>query len=78
MDQRIQTGPQLAEQLEQILERDARFDVTALSRDPEGDPEDGLAMDRDIDSFTVGGNSLELAIRAIRPEFEAIDLAVFF
>jgi MscS family membrane protein len=63
VDQRVQAGPQLAQQLAQILDRDARFDVAALSRDPEGDREDGLVMDRErVDSFTVGGKTLELQL----------------
>src|SRR5580700_5916214 len=34
--QRSQNGPQLAQQLEQILDRDVRFDVASLSGDPDG------------------------------------------
>jgi MscS family membrane protein len=63
VDQRVQAGPQLAQQLAQILDRDARFDVAALSRDSEGDREDGLLMDRErVDSFTVSGKTLELQL----------------
>jgi hypothetical protein len=66
VDQRVQAGPQLAQQLEQILDRDARFDVAALSRNPEGDREDGLVMDRErVDSFTVSGKTLELQLERV-------------
>jgi len=66
VDKRIQAGPQLAQQLEEILDRDARFDVAALSRDPEGDREDGLAMNRErVDSFTVSGKTLELQLMRV-------------
>ncbi len=36
-DQRLTTGPELAKQLERILDRDPQFDVGALSRLPDGD-----------------------------------------
>src|SRR3989442_12037809 len=35
-DQRLKDGPHLAQQLEQILDHDGRFEVASLSRDPEG------------------------------------------
>src|ERR1700753_2515597 len=41
--QRSEAGPQIAQQLQLVLDRDADFDVAELSRDPEGDREDGLA-----------------------------------
>src|SRR6266581_4844595 len=37
--QRLKGGPQLAQQLEQILDHDVRFDVASLSRNPEGNHE---------------------------------------
>ncbi len=37
---RLTQGVRLAQQLEQVLNRDAQFDVAALSREPEGDRED--------------------------------------
>src|ERR1043166_6615509 len=52
---RAQDGPELARQLEDLLD-DTPFDITTLSRDPEGDQADGLApaFDR-LASFNVGG-----------------------
>ena len=60
-DQRSQNGPQLARQLEQILDRDVRFDVASLSGNPEGDREDGLAPNRErVDSFRLNNQDVEL------------------
>jgi MscS family membrane protein len=65
-DQRFKDGPQLAQQLEQLLDRDARFDVASLSRNPEGDQSDGLSPDREhVDSFTVNGQTLELELERV-------------
>src|SRR5882724_4407278 len=51
---RAKDGPELARQLEDLLD-DTPFDITTLSRDPEGDQADGLApaFDR-LASFQVG------------------------
>ena len=40
--QRLAQGPELARKLEDLLDRDAQFDVTDLSTAPEGDTTDGL------------------------------------
>lgn len=65
-DERFKNGPQLAQQLEQILDRDARFDVAELSREPGGEPSDGLSSDRErVDSFTVNGKTLELQLERV-------------
>lgn len=68
-DMKSKTGPQLARQLEQILDRDPQFDIAALSRDPEGDHDDGLPRDRDrVASFTSGtsgGQTLELQLERV-------------
>jgi MscS family membrane protein len=69
-EQRLKDGPQLAQQLEQLLDRDVRFDVAALSRDPGGDQSDGLSSNREhVDSFTVNGQTLELELErmTLRP-----------
>src|SRR5580704_187072 len=60
---RTQDGSQLAQQLENVLDRDARFDVASLSREPEGDANDGLARDREIvDTFAVDGKQQQLLL----------------
>lgn len=65
-DNRFQDGPQLAQQLGQILDRDVRFDVASLSRDPEGDREDGLPPNRErVDTFTLSGKKMELQLERI-------------
>ena len=59
-------GPQLAEQLGQILDRDAQFDVAALSRSPEGDRGDELPPNRDrVDSFHAGGQVLDVQMERV-------------
>ncbi len=53
---RTATSLRLAAQLEDILDRDARFDVGALSRDPQGDLTDGLEDNREtIATVTIDG-----------------------
>jgi MscS family membrane protein len=65
-DKRPENGPQLARQLEQVLDRDPRFDVASLSRDPDGDVNDSLARDRElVDTFNVGGKSQQLLLERI-------------
>jgi len=65
-DQRLQNGPQLAQQLEQILDRDVRFDVASLSGNPEGDREDGLGPNRDcVDSFRLNNQDVELDLEHV-------------
>jgi len=65
-DQRIKDGPQLAQQLEKILDRDARFDVAALSREPSGDERDNSDPNREVvDSFKVGGQTLRLELERV-------------
>jgi MscS family membrane protein len=44
--ERDQRGSELAKQLEDILD-DTSFDIATLSREPEGDPADGLPPDRE-------------------------------
>jgi MscS family membrane protein len=45
--QRTVNGPELAKQLEALLDSDPQFEVQKLSDRPEGNREDGLAPDRD-------------------------------
>ena len=62
---RAKQGPELAEQLEDLLD-DTPFDITMLSRDPEGDLSDGLDAAREhLDSFEVDGQSLELQLERV-------------
>src|SRR5262249_28819794 len=55
---RAKQGPELARQLEDLLD-DTPFDITMLSRDPEGDQSDGLSAARErVDTFKIGGQTL--------------------
>jgi len=68
---RAKDGPELARQLEDLLD-DTPFDITMLSRDPEGDLSDGLSAARErLDTFQVGGQNLELELErvALKPGF---------
>ncbi len=56
----------MAQQLDQLLDRDPAFDVAALSRNPEGGHEDGLPPDRErVTSFKVGSQTFELQMERI-------------
>jgi MscS family membrane protein len=62
---RATQGPQLAAQLEDLLD-DTPFDITMLSRDPEGDPSDNPSAARDhLATFRVDGQSLELQLERV-------------
>jgi MscS family membrane protein len=68
-EHRLDEGPRLAKELEQVLERDAQFDVAELSPDPQGDLNDGLAPDRErVAHFEIAHKpyDLELQRGAIR------------
>src|ERR1700691_1886949 len=60
-------GPDLARQLEDLLD-DTTFDITTLSRDPQGDLADGLApaLDR-LASFDVAGQMVDLQLERVQP-----------
>ncbi len=64
--ERAKNGPELARQLEDLLD-DTPFDITTLSRDPEGDQYDGLSpgLDR-LDTFHVNGQTLELQLERVQ------------
>src|SRR6516164_1668174 len=67
--ERAKQAPQLAAQLEDLLD-DTPFDITTLSRNPEGDTADGLSASRErLDTFQVDGRILELQLErvALRP-----------
>ena len=60
---RLKDGPQLAEQLCQVLLRDARFDVGTLSRNPEGDP---AQPNRErVDSFRDGDKAIDIDLERV-------------
>ena len=64
--QRLADGPELARELEQILDRDAQFDVATLSRAPEGDRNDTLPPDRErLDSFKWNRQTIELDLQRV-------------
>jgi hypothetical protein len=60
-------GPDLAKQLEHILDRDPQFDLGALSRDPEGAQADGLPPGRrSIASCNLNGETVDLQLEGKR------------
>src|SRR5258708_16360021 len=65
-EQRRKEGPELARDLATILERDAQFDVAALSREPEGSKPKGLPPDRDrLVSLNADGKVFELQLERV-------------
>lgn len=64
-DKRAKDGPDLARQLEDLLD-DTPFTITTLSRNPEGDQSDGLSSSlQRLDTFRVDGETLELQLERI-------------
>ncbi len=62
---RAKQGQDLARQLEDLLD-DTPFDITMLSRDPQGDQSDSLSATRDrLDTFQVNGQTLELQLERV-------------
>src|SRR5579864_6522797 len=62
---RSQNGPDLARQLEDLLD-DTGFDIATLSNDPEGDRADGLSSTVErLDSFNADGQLLELKLEQV-------------
>src|SRR5579864_3651750 len=62
---RAKQGAELARQLEDLLD-DTPFDITMLSRDPQGDQSDSLSATRDrLDTFQVNGQTLELQLERV-------------
>lgn len=63
--ERAKQGPLLAMQLEDLLD-DTPFDITMLSRSPDGDVSDGLSSARErLDTFQVDGKTLELQLERV-------------
>jgi small-conductance mechanosensitive channel len=54
-------GPVLAQQLHYVLEKETWFDVSLVSDQPEGDPEDGAATER-IATMKAGGLDLPITL----------------
>jgi MscS family membrane protein len=68
---RAKNGPELARQLEDLLD-DTPFEITSLSREPEGDQSDGLSPAFDqLATFHVDGQNLDLKLERVplRPGF---------
>ena len=73
--ERARNGAELARQLEDLLD-DTPFDITTLSRDPEGDQSDGLSSGLDrLDTFRVDGQTLELQLERVelKPGFHSME-----
>src|SRR5580698_5167848 len=64
--QRAKDGPELAQQLEDLLD-DTAFEITALSRVPEGDEADGLGPNHELlATYEVGGQMLNLELERVQ------------
>jgi MscS family membrane protein len=64
--QRAKDGPNLAQQLEDLLD-DTSFEITRLSRAPEGDESDGLSPDLEqLATFQVGGQEVDLQLQRVQ------------
>lgn len=62
-DRRTSDGPKLAQQLQQVLDRDPRFDVASLSASADGETDDRLPRDRDLlDTISVDGKPQQLLL----------------
>ncbi|MBV9743806.1 MAG: mechanosensitive ion channel family protein, partial [Acidobacteriia bacterium] len=64
--ERTKNAPELARQLEDLLD-DTPFDISTLSRDPEGDLSDNASADREhLDTFQADGQTLELELERVQ------------
>ena len=64
-EERAKKGPQIAQQLEDLLD-DTSFDIATLSRDPEGDVPEGRAPSRErLASFQTDGRTLEVNLEHV-------------
>ncbi|MGA7411879.1 MAG: mechanosensitive ion channel domain-containing protein, partial [Bryobacteraceae bacterium] len=65
-EDRLKLGPELAQQLQGILDKDSQFDLADLSSEPDGDRSDGLTPDLDeLGSFTFGKTTETLQLQRI-------------
>lgn len=63
-------APELARELGDILDRDAQFDIATLSRISSGEPQTGVAPDRQrVTAFQVDGKTLDVELE--RTEFSS-------
>jgi len=64
---RVKEGRQLAQQLEQVLDRDTRFDVGDLASDPKGSGASGVPANRErVDSFNDNGQPVDINLERVR------------
>ena len=64
---RLKQGQQLAKQLEQVIDRDTRFDVADLTNDPQPGASNGLPQNRTrVDSFNDNGQSVDIELERIK------------
>src|SRR5215469_15750538 len=64
--EQAKNGPEIARQLEDLLD-DTPFDITALSRDPEGDLSDNLAAGLErLETFQIHGQTVELELQRVQ------------
>jgi MscS family membrane protein len=64
--ERAKNGPDLARQLEDLLD-DTPFDIATLSRDPAGDQADGLPSTSELlDTFHVNGQTLVMQLERVQ------------
>jgi MscS family membrane protein len=64
--ERAKSGPEIARQLEDLLD-DTPFDITTLSRDPEGDLSDNLAAGLErLETFQIHGETVELELQRVQ------------
>lgn len=65
-EERATAGVQLAQQLGQILDRDAQFEVGSLSNDPQGNRFDGEAPDKEVlERFQANEQNLVLYLQRV-------------
>lgn len=63
IDERLKNGVQIAQELQQILERDSQFDIASLSKNADGDPP-GSNRER-VDAFTLDGKTVALDMERV-------------
>jgi len=63
-EQRQSEGPRVAQDLQQVLNRDTDFDLADLSKDPRGDLSDGLPEDHErLGSYNLNGKMVDLQLQ---------------
>lgn len=66
IDRSLSLGPDLAQQLERILDRDPEFDLASLSQNPEGDRTDGLPENEErVASFRLDRQDVNLRLERV-------------